>query len=209
MFVRRSAMILAGGEAKRADGRAKYFFSYKGCSFIERLVTVFSGIVDEIVIVAKNENQAQHFINLPSFVHVTWDNESFLGPIGGISAGIEEISGDVVFIAACDMPTINRDVVQYLFENLGEYEVIIPEWENGMMEPLHAVYRTDAVRRYLTQKRKASLYEMIHSLNAQKINPESLRRFDAELETFRNINTLSELLAMGAEICYQEKSSKK
>ena len=91
-------MILAGGDAKRVNGREKYFFFYKGCSFISRLVMVFSGICDEILIVAKSPEQATHFDGLP--VRCTWDKKRGLGPIGGISSGIEEVKGEFVFIAA-------------------------------------------------------------------------------------------------------------
>ncbi|HJJ27353.1 MAG TPA: molybdenum cofactor guanylyltransferase [Methanocorpusculum sp.] len=209
MSVERSAMILAGGEAKRVNGREKYFFSYKGCSFIARLVAVFSGITDEIVIVAKNEAQTAHFAGLPENVRCTWDKERGLGPIGGIASGIEEVKGKSVFIAACDMPTINRAVVSCLFDKLGSYDAVIPEWENSDMEPLHAVYNTDAVRRYLTEKKGSSLHAMVHSLNTLKIPPEELRKYDPELETFRNVNTLDDLLKMGPEASYQEKHPEK
>lgn len=203
--VKRSAMILAGGEARRANGREKYFFSYKGCSFISRLVMTFSGIVDEIVIVAKNEKQTQHFVGLPDIVRCTWDREPGLGPIGGIATGIEEVKGEMVFIAACDMPTIHKPVVSYLFDHIDGYDAIIPAWENQNMEPLHAVYKVAAVKKYLEQRTNASLHSMILGLNTKCVPSEEFRVFDPSLETFRNVNTLDELLAMGPEASYQEK----
>ena len=205
----RSAMILAGGEAKRVNGREKYFFSYKGCSFISRLVMTFSGIADEIVIVAKNEKQTEHFAGLPDIVRCTWDKEPGLGPIGGIASGIEEVKGETVFIAACDMPTIHKPIVSYLFDNIGDYDAIIPEWENSNMEPLHAVYKVSAVRKYLETHTDASLHAMIRALNTKRVSPEDFRKFDPELETFRNVNTLDELLAMGPEASYKEKHPEK
>lgn len=198
-------MILAGGEAKRVNGREKYFFSYKGCSFISRLVMTFTGIVDEIVIVAKNEKQTEHFKGLPDIVRCTWDKEPGLGPIGGIASGIEEVKGEHVFIAACDMPTINKSIAAYLFENIGNAEAIIPQWENNDMEPLHAVYRVDAIKEYLKEHSDASLHAMIHSLNTKRVRSEEFRTVDPKLETFRNVNTLDELLAMGPEASYREK----
>ncbi|MDO5845584.1 MAG: molybdenum cofactor guanylyltransferase [Methanocorpusculum sp.] len=203
--VKRSAMILAGGEARRVNGREKYFFSYKGCSFISRLVMAFSGIVDEIVIVAKNEKQTEHFAGLPDIVRCTWDREPGLGPIGGIASGIEEVKGETVFIAACDMPTIHKPVVSYLFDHIGDADAIIPAWENSNMEPLHAVYKVSAVKQYLEGHTDASLHAMILALNTVRVPSEEFRVFDPSLETFRNVNTLDELLAMGPEATYQEK----
>ncbi|MDO5844076.1 MAG: molybdenum cofactor guanylyltransferase [Methanocorpusculum sp.] len=205
MSIKRSAMILAGGEAKRVNGREKYFFSYKGCSFISRLVNAFDGIADEILIVAKNEKQTEHFKGLPDIVRCTWDKESGLGPIGGIASGIDEIFGDTVFIAACDMPTINRSIVTYLFDNIGDFDAIIPEWENSYLEPLHAVYNVDAVKKYMKSNKGSSLHSMLLSLNTKKILSDEFKKFDPQLETFRNVNTLDELLAMGPEASYKEK----
>lgn len=198
-------MILAGGEAKRANGREKYFFSYKGCSFISRLVHTFEGITDEIIIVAKNEKQTEHFKGLPDTVRCTWDKQPGLGPIGGITSGIDEIQGNTVFIAACDMPTINRTIVTYLFENIGDYDAIIPEWENTDLEPLHAVYKTQAVRQYIQNCSSLALRKMVTTLNTKKVSPNDLRKFDPRLETFRNINTLDELIALGGDATYKPK----
>jgi len=205
----RSAMILAGGEAKRADGREKYFFTYKGCSFISRLVNTLSDIVDEIVIVAKNEKQVGRFIGLPDIVRCTWDKEPGLGPIGGIKSGIEEVKGNSVFITACDMPTINKDAVSYLFNNLASYDAIIPVWNNEDIEPLHAVYRVSSVQSYLYENSHTSLRSMILSMNRKSIPSDVFRKFDPELETFRNVNTLSDLLAMGPDAGYKEKHPEK
>ena len=110
MPIKRSAMILAGGEARRVNGREKYFFSYRGCSFISRLVITFEMLVDEIVIVAKNEKQTEHFAGLPPIVRCTWDKKIGLGPIGGIASGLDEIQGDLVFMSACDMPTVDTSI---------------------------------------------------------------------------------------------------
>ncbi len=201
--VQRSAMILAGGEARRANGREKYFFFYKGCSFISRLVMTFTGIADEILIVAKSAEQAKHFADLP--VRCTWDKKRGLGPMGGISSGIEEVKGEFVFISACDMPTIHRSIVTYLFDHIGEYDAIIPEWENTNIEPLHAVYRVSAVKRYVKDHESLSLRDMVDSLHTLRVSSEELRRFDPNLETFQNINTLDELEALGPDAAYKEK----
>jgi molybdopterin-guanine dinucleotide biosynthesis protein A len=200
----RSAMILAGGEAKRVNGREKYFFFYKGCSFISRLVTTFSEICDEILIVAKNPEQAMHFSGLPA--RCTWDKKRGLGPIGGISSGIEEVKGKFVFIAACDMPTIHRSIVMHLFDHIGEYDAIIPEWENTDIEPLHAVYRVSAVRQYVERHNSLSLRDMVDTMHTLRMNSEELRQFDPNLETFQNINTLDELQALGQDATYLEKN---
>ena len=49
----KSAVVLVGGEARRANGKEKYFFTYLGRTFIERLVDSLRQVVDEIILVAQ------------------------------------------------------------------------------------------------------------------------------------------------------------
>ena len=39
----RSAIVLVGGAARRAGGREKYFFTFPGKTFIERLIDTQGG----------------------------------------------------------------------------------------------------------------------------------------------------------------------
>lgn len=205
-IIMHSAMILVGGDAKRVNGREKYFFLYKGCSFISRLIVTFSEICDEILIVAKNKEQATHFEGLP--VRCTWDKKQGLGPIGGISSGINDVRGELVFISACDMPTIHRSVVMYLFDHIGDYDAIIPEWKNTDIEPLHAVYRVSAVREYIGRHESLALRDMVNSMHTLRVSSDEFRQFDPSLKTFQNINTLKELQELDSDAVYQEKHLK-
>ncbi|HJJ56427.1 MAG TPA: molybdenum cofactor guanylyltransferase [Methanocorpusculum sp.] len=189
----RSIIILAGGEGKRVGGRKKYLFCYKGQTFIDLIVQLSQRICNDIVIVTKNSDLAKHFEEFP--VKCTWDRIEGLGPIGGIHAGISEITGKYVFITACDMPTINYSIVKYLFEHIENYDAIIPKWNNGTIEPLHAVYNVLETRNYFVKHdyRTFSLRDMVNSLNTNWIDTNDLRFLDKNLDTFRNINTMDDL----------------
>jgi len=188
----RSAIILAGGEARRANGQEKYFFTYKGKTFIERLVGSLSGVVDEIVIVARDPVQCTRFRELSGVICIS-DIRQGLGPVGGLHAGSLAAKGEFVFVSACDMPCIDTTTVSYLFEAIGEYDAAIPMWNEQMLEPLHAVYRRTALLSYLENHSSLSLRAMIQSVNTRYIPVEELRAFDPNLRTFTNINKLEEL----------------
>jgi molybdopterin-guanine dinucleotide biosynthesis protein A len=188
----RSAVILAGGEARRANGKEKYFFTYEGKTFIERLVRSLSGVADEIVIVARDTAQCTRFRELQGVTCIS-DIRQGLGPVGGLHAGSLAAKGDLIFVSACDMPCINAAVVSYLFEAVGQYDAAIPLWNERMLEPLHAVYRRTALLTYLESHTSLSLRAMIQSLNARYIPVDELRTFDPSLRTFTNINKLEEL----------------
>jgi molybdenum cofactor guanylyltransferase len=188
----RSAVILAGGEARRANGQEKYFFTYEGKTFIERLVGSLSGVVDEIVIVARNPVQCTRFRELNGVICIS-DIRQGLGPVGGLHAGSLAAKGDLVFVSACDMPCIDTAVVSYLFGAIGQFDAAIPMWNERMLEPLHAVYRRTALLTYLERHTSLSLRAMIQSLDARYIPVDDLRAFDPNLKTFTNINKLEEL----------------
>jgi molybdenum cofactor guanylyltransferase len=188
----RSAIILVGGEARRANGQEKYFFQYKGRTFIERLVDSLHEITDEIILVAKSPEQCRRFDAIKGVRCIT-DIRPGLGPIGGLHAGVSAAKGDLLFVSACDMPCIETAVISYLFNAIGDADAAIPSWNKEMLEPLHAVYRRNALLGYLESHASLSLRFMIRSLNTRYVPVEELRRFDPSLRTFTNINKLEEL----------------
>lgn len=197
----RSAIILVGGEARRANGQEKFFFLYQGKTFIERLTDSLRDVTDEIIIVARNPEQCRRFDALRD-IRCIADIRQGIGPIGGLHAGAVAAKGDLLFVSACDMPCIEKAVVSYLFDTIGTADAAIPSWNADMLEPLHAVYRRDVLLRYLENHESYSLRPMIRSFNTRYVPVEELRRFDPSLHTFTNINKLEELdriNATGAE----------
>jgi molybdenum cofactor guanylyltransferase len=188
----RSAIILVGGEARRANGQEKYFFLYKGRTFIECLVDALGNVVDEIILVAKSQEQCRRFDALKGVRCIT-DIRPGIGPIGGLHAGACAVKGDLVFVSACDMPCIETAVVSYLFDAIGDADAAIPSWNVDMLEPLHAVYRREVLLRYLESHESLSLRPMIRSINTRYIPVDALRQFDPDLRTFTNINKIEEL----------------
>jgi molybdopterin-guanine dinucleotide biosynthesis protein A len=188
----RSAVVLVGGEAKRANGQEKYFFMYGGKTFISRLIDTLSRVVDEIVLVARDPAQCRRFRQI-SGVRCITDIRKGIGPIGGIHAGVLTVQGDLIFVAACDMPCINPDVVSCLFDLIDGFDAAIPCWNRDMYEPLHAVYRRSALLAYLERHGERSLRGMVQNLHATYIPVNELRQFDPALRTFTNINRLDEL----------------
>jgi molybdenum cofactor guanylyltransferase len=191
----RSAVILVGGEARRANGQEKYFFVYGGKTFIERLIDSLSPVVDEIILVARDPEQCKRFNTIRGVkdIRCITDIRTGIGPIGGLHAGAMAARGDYIFVSACDMPCIESSVVRYLFESLGTCDAAIPSWNYDMIEPLHAVYRRSVLMDYLKNHDSLSLRPMIRSINTRYVPVEELRQFDPNLRTFTNINKLEDL----------------
>jgi molybdopterin-guanine dinucleotide biosynthesis protein A len=188
----RSAVVLVGGEARRADGQEKYFFTFDGRTFIERITESLSCITDEIILVARDPAQCSRFLHLSNVRCIT-DIRKGIGPIGGLHAGARSAQGDLIFVAACDMPCVNTAVAAHLFDRIGTYDAAIPCWNREMYEPLHAVYHKSALLSYLECHESLSLRAMVRNLNALYVPVEELRTFDPSLATFSNINRPGDL----------------
>lgn len=188
----RSAIILVGGEATRANGQEKYFFRHKGKTFIERQIDAVQQVVDEIILVARDPEQCRRFAHIPAVRCIT-DIRKGIGPIGGLHAGVLEAGGELIFVSACDMPCIKTVVISFLFDAIGNHDAAIPCWNDEMIEPLHAVYRKSVLLDYLKSHESFSLRPMIRSIDTLYIPVNDIRHFDPDLISFTNINRLEEL----------------
>ena len=188
----KSAVILVGGEARRANGQEKYFFTYEGKTFIERLIDSLSQVVDEIILVARDPEQCKRF-NAIKGVRCITDIRTGTGPIGGLHAGTLAAQGEIIFVSACDMPCVDPRVITHLFNRIDNYDAAIPSWNPDMLEPLHAVYRKTALMGYLENHASYSLRTMVRGLNTLYVPIDEIRAIDHELSTFTNINKIEDL----------------
>jgi molybdopterin-guanine dinucleotide biosynthesis protein A len=188
----KSAVILVGGEARRANGKEKYFFTYEGKTFIDRLIESLTQVVDEIILVARDPEQCKRFSAIAGVRCIT-DIRPGTGPIGGLHAGALAARGEVIFVSACDMPCVDPRVIAYLFNRIDSYDAAIPSWNPEMLEPLHAVYRRTALIGYLEDHASLSLRTMVRGLNTLYVPIEEIQAIDHELTTFTNINKIEDL----------------
>lgn len=185
----RSALILLGGMATRAENKAKFLFQYQGETFFHRQIRILGQVTDEIIISCRDTDQALSIPDYSEYTIVT-DVRRGVGPSEGIRTGALACQGDLIFIVACDMPLISAEVIEYLFTNISSADAAIPGWKNGYQEPLHAVYRRDALVHYFTQGSSRRLCDITSMLNVMIIPVEDLKAMDPFLQTFTNINDL-------------------
>jgi molybdopterin-guanine dinucleotide biosynthesis protein A len=188
----RSAIVLVGGEARRAGGREKYFFLRDGKTFIEHILDALGEVVDEVVLAARDPAQCERFRHLAG-VRCVSDIRKGVGPTGGLHAGILAVRGDLVAVVACDMPCINPRILRHLFSLMDDYDAVIPAWNPEMLEPLHAVYRRSALLAYLEEPGHRSLREMVKALRVRFVEIEEMRQMDPELRAFLNVNKVEDL----------------
>jgi molybdopterin-guanine dinucleotide biosynthesis protein A len=115
------------------------------------------------------------------------------GLLGDILAGLKACTSDYAFIGTCNMPFLNKKVLNHLFSNLNETQAVIPKFVNGQIEPLHSVYKTQPTIRALQdaigddKKEAINFIQNISQVNYLPVG--ELSDFDKKLETFFKVKS--------------------
>ncbi len=125
------------------------------------------------------------------------DEETGLGPLGGIAAALEASPTERCLVVACDMPFLSRALLEHLIELSRAHDEalsVVPETREGL-HPLHAVWRRSLlpeVRARLARRRLA-LHELLEAVPSLRVAEDELRRYDPALVSLENVNTPADL----------------
>ena len=101
--------ILAGGRARRFDGRDKSRLVVDGTSIIVRQVQLLQRVTDEVILVG---HEPERFADLG--LRVVGDRVPGAGALGGIYTALASTTADRVLVIACDMPFLVEPLLQAL-----------------------------------------------------------------------------------------------
>ena len=182
---------MAGGKNSRM-GVNKAFLEIDGKRLIDNILSIYQSIFSEIIIVTNDPFPYREFLD----TIIVTDIYKKKGSLGGIYTGLFYAVNDYSFIAACDMPYLNKDFILYMIEQVGKNDIIVPELPEGF-QALHAIYSRRCLpaikKMILTDKLKiAGLYKEMRLL---RITEEKIKPFNTDGRLFLNINTPEDLKA--------------
>lgn len=180
--------IMAGGKSSRM-GTDKAFVPLLGKPMIEHVLDSISGLGDEQIIIT-NDLQKYRYLDLPLFSDV-YENH---GPLGGLHAALTRAAHYHVLVVACDMPWLNRSLLEYMISIRASADVIVPRW-NSFPEPLHAVYSKACIEPVADclEAQNLKLIAFYNQVRVRYLEREELTKFDASGRSFANINTPQDL----------------
>lgn len=184
-----SAIILAGGKSTRM-GFDKQLIEINGEKLPIYLGKKLKKHFDEIVIVTYTPEfyQGEDFI-------IAEDIYKHLGPLGGLHAGLLNISSEGAFLIACDMPFINDDYIEYIKNKFCKNKSGIVAKRNGYIEPMMGVYNKNLledIERRL-EKKDLKLLNLIRENEFEYLEEEILTEKFGDLNFFKNINYKEDL----------------
>ncbi len=116
-------VILSGGKSSRM-GTNKALLKIDDKIIIEKIFDLMKEIFDEVVI-STNEPELYDNINTLKIK----DRFPGLGPLAGIHAALTELQTQKIFITTCDLPFINRILINFLLKIETEEMIVVPKAE--------------------------------------------------------------------------------
>ncbi len=188
-----AGVVLAGGRASRMGGRDKAFAAVEGEPIAVRAVRIFRSLFAQVLV---STNRPERFAGLD--VQTVADQFPACGPLAGIHAALLASRYPHVFVAACDMPGLDPDVIRFLLGRVGSAEAVVPCWD-GDVEPLHAVYAVGALREIEAHLRAGqnAVRDVLRRLRVDYVSEAEMRAVRGAARSLTNVNTPEELAAVG------------
>jgi len=180
----KTAIILAGGKNSRMNYKNKSFLHVKGKSFIETILNEVSSYREKIIV----SNKPSLYNHLG--VKVIKDIIPGHGPLSGIHAGLMNAKYEHSLVLACDMPFVEKNLVDYLGGLAEGYDVVVP-WSGQHFQPLCAMYGKgciDAIEKCL-RNNVHKIIDFYPEVKVKYVGYDELKDFKDIEGIFRNINT--------------------
>lgn len=184
-----SALILAGGKARRLGGIDKRELVIDGRTIFERQVAALAPLVAE-VIVSSPRAIAGH--------RTVVDAVADAGPLAGISAGLAAATTPWLFVIAGDMPYVHRAFVELVMSRASAESDAVGIRIGALPEPLCTLLRV-VVWRPIVDARLAARRLKVSSLLTDErarvtwIEEAELRSIDPQLRALHNVNAPEDL----------------
>ncbi|OHX35053.1 molybdenum cofactor guanylyltransferase MobA [Methylomonas sp. LWB] len=181
-----AGLVLAGGRARRMDGRDKGLLPFRGLPLAAYGLAALQPLVGATWISANRNRDAYRQLGYPVIADA---NTDFDGPLAGILAGMRACDSEILLILPCDTPLIETADLQRLLTALSDEPAIAAAHDGERWHPTVAALRTHLaadLQAYLDRgERKLQLWFAEH-------NP-VLVDFSDRPGIFANVNTALDL----------------
>ena len=187
-----SGVILSGGLNTRMGGKSKAFLSVGHQRILDRLCQTLEGLFENLLLVT---NKPIEYLSWDMMI-VT-DLIPVRSSLTGIHAGLFHATSNHIFVTACDMPFLKKEVVTALLDEFDpKWDVIIPVTAKGP-QPLCAIYSKRCIRHIEAQLQDegSKIISFFSKVRVKEVSEDTMRALDPNLVSFFNINTPQDLAA--------------
>ncbi len=182
-----TAVILTGGESRRM-GRDKASAPFRGKPLWRHVHDALAPLFGQVLFSVREPRT-----DLPAMQ--IRDAFAARGPIVGIVSALMAVESEWVFVAGCDMPFIQPDLVRLMAEKRGKHDAVLGKVAE-YPQPLPAFYARSALPVMQARLRRdhRSLMRLIkEDFDAVILHEWQMRVVDSALESFRDFDSLESL----------------
>lgn len=177
-----AGVVLAGGRSRRM-GTDKARLPFGGTTLLQHVVGRVAAACNPVYVVAADP-EVYPEVEVP----VLADRVPGRGPLEGLAVGLRHAPTGCAAVVACDLPFLRPELLRGLASRLAGADAVVPYVDRP--QPLCAVYRREVFPLAAALAEEASsLRELLRRLRVRFLGPDTLRAWDPELASFRNLNT--------------------
>lgn len=185
-----TAVVLAGGKARRFAGQDKGLIQFEQRPIIEHVIKAIEPQVADILINANRNQQAYAGFGYPVISDALSD---FQGPLAGFSIAMKRVATPYILTLPCDGPMLSSSYVAQMISAAKASEVdLVVAHDGERIQPVHtliSVRLVDSLDAFLASgERKIDRWFAEHEI--------ALADFSDTPQIFENINTQEELVAL-------------
>ena len=188
-----TGIILVGGKSLRM-GRDKAFLQVEGVPIFERVLALFRESFPGIALVG---DRAERFAayGLPVLPDI-YPGSS----LGGLYTGLYHASSEYVFVASCDLPFPNGEILRHLCSLRHGFDAVVSTSDLGY-EPLFALYAKSCLGpiKALLDSGDCCAYAYYPQIKVRYVPYRELAHLDRDGKAFLNVNTPEEFAKTGAD----------
>ncbi|MGA9769072.1 MAG: molybdenum cofactor guanylyltransferase [Blastocatellia bacterium] len=184
-----TGFVTAGGRSSRM-GRDKAWLELDGQTMIERVIAAIKPVTTEVAVIANSPEYER--LGLPVYP----DTQIGIGPLEAIRTALAKASTPRVVLVGCDLPFVTAELFSFLLGLKGDHQAIVPVGADERLEPLCAVYSTEALasvtRLIESGGRKVSL--LFEQIRTRRVVFDEICHLPGAELFFENVNTHEQYL---------------
>ncbi len=187
-----TGIVLAGGRSRRL-GRDKAVEPLAGQPLIRRVIGRVAPLTNEVVVVVADAARAAALPLGPEH-RVATDVYPEGGSLGGIFAGLSAATNQWGLVVACDMPFLNRSLLEYMLGLRQGCDAVVPA-PGPYPEPTLALYSRNCLPDIEAKLRANDLKisGFFESVRVRYVDEDEVRKLDPDLRSFFNVNSPEDL----------------
>lgn len=200
MSERLVGIVLAGGRSSRF-GSPKAEAVLEGTTLLEHVLATMRRLCSRVAIVLAPEQDVPVSAR-DTDITIARDTTTHDGPLAGLLAGLGTIGEGWVFVASCDAPLIQAEVLRLLADRRTPGVQAVFAEVGGVRQPLPCLVSVEALPALRTafEAGERRIRRALEGAPFVTVPEAEVRHADPDLLSFRNVNTRDDLRALEGDL---------